>query len=169
MREEARDFRLISTALSAESRVRTRDEEEEKLSQGSIETIHQQLFHTLDLLRRSLELQTCGLLWLDERGRAAEVQGAGHRLADIAEGPLAGRRAARCGAMLKERSRSCSNRRGSPLLPYYAGPGRGGGLRRRAGGRGAHRARRPVRRPRATAQAFDERRGRAAGQRRPRR
>ena len=51
MREEARDFRLISTALAPESRVRTRDEEEEKLSQGSIETIHQQLFDTLDLLR----------------------------------------------------------------------------------------------------------------------
>src|SRR6185436_16709672 len=53
MREEAREFRLISTALGSESRVRTREEEEEKLSQGSIETIHQQLFHTLDLLRRS--------------------------------------------------------------------------------------------------------------------
>jgi hypothetical protein len=52
MREEAREFRLISTALGSESRVRTREEEEEKLSQGSIETIHQQLFHTLDLLRR---------------------------------------------------------------------------------------------------------------------
>ena len=44
MREEARDFRLISTALSPESRVRTRAEEQEKLSQGSIQTIHQQLY-----------------------------------------------------------------------------------------------------------------------------
>jgi hypothetical protein len=59
MREEARDFRLISTALPSESRVRTRAEEEEKLSQGSIETIHQQLYATLDLLRKSLGLQTC--------------------------------------------------------------------------------------------------------------
>jgi two-component system cell cycle response regulator len=68
MREEAREFRLISTALGSDSRVRTREEEEEKLSQGSIETIHQQLLHTLDLVRRSLALQTCGLLWLDTAG-----------------------------------------------------------------------------------------------------
>ena len=68
MREEAREFRLISTALGSDRRVRTRDEEEEKLSQGSIETIHQQLFATLDLLRKSLGLQTCALLWLDPAG-----------------------------------------------------------------------------------------------------
>src|SRR5262249_15578555 len=52
MREEARDFRLISSALSAESRVRTRAEEEEKLAQGAVETIHQSLFYTLELLKK---------------------------------------------------------------------------------------------------------------------
>ena len=74
MREEARDFRLISTALSPESRVRTRDEEQEKLSQGSIQTIHQQLYYNLDLLRTSLGLQTCALLWLDEAGERLKVK-----------------------------------------------------------------------------------------------
>ena len=68
MREEARDFRLISSALSSDSQVRTRAQEEEKLSQGSIETIHEQLLHTVDLLRRSMGLQTCALLWLDSTG-----------------------------------------------------------------------------------------------------
>ena len=74
MREEARDFRLISTALSPESRVRTRDEEQEKLSQGSIQTIHQQLYYNLDLLRTALGLQTCALLWLDEAGERLKVK-----------------------------------------------------------------------------------------------
>ena len=74
MREEARDFRLISTALSPESRVRTRAEEQEKLSQGSIQTIHQQLFYNLDLLRTALGLQTCALLWLDESGERLKVK-----------------------------------------------------------------------------------------------
>src|SRR5262249_57486952 len=74
MREEARDFRLISTALSPESRVRTRAEEQEKLSQGSIQTIHEQLFYNLDLVRTSLGLQTCALLWLDEAGERLKVK-----------------------------------------------------------------------------------------------
>ena len=81
MREEARDFRLISTALSAESRVRTRAEEEEKLSQGSIQTIHQQLFYNLELLKKSLRLHTCALLWLDESGEQLKVKELVHRLA----------------------------------------------------------------------------------------
>ena len=81
MREEARDFRLITTALSSENRVRSRAEEQEKLSQGSIETIHQQLYYNLALLRSALQLQTCALLWLDEIGRAAQGEGAGQRLA----------------------------------------------------------------------------------------
>ena len=92
MREEARDFRLISTALSAESRVRTRDEEQEKLSQGSIETIHQQLYYTLDLLRTSLRLQTCALLWLDESGERLKVKELCTDSPHIVEGADPGRR-----------------------------------------------------------------------------
>ena len=49
MREEARDFRLISTALGQGSRpVRSREDEETKLYQGAVETIHQSLFYTLE-------------------------------------------------------------------------------------------------------------------------
>ncbi len=81
MREEARDFRLITTALSSESRVRSRAEEQEKLSQGSIQTIHQQLYYNLALLRSALQLQTCALLVARRIGRAAQGEGAGQRLA----------------------------------------------------------------------------------------
>ena len=86
MREEARDFRLISTALSAESRVRTRAEEEEKLSQGSVETIHQQLFDTLDLLQRRSAADLRAAVARRVR-RAPQGQGAGARDSPhIAEG-----------------------------------------------------------------------------------
>ena len=51
MREEARDFRLISTALSRrEPRAHPRGGAGEAVA-GSIQTIHQQLYHNLDLLR----------------------------------------------------------------------------------------------------------------------
>ena len=88
MREEARDFRLISSALSSDGRVRTRAQEEEKLSQGSIETIHEQLLHTVDLLRRSMGLQTCALLWLDSAGDKLKFKELASDCSHIAEGPL---------------------------------------------------------------------------------
>src|SRR5262249_17972652 len=74
MREEARDFRLISSALGAESRTRTRAEEEAKLAQGAVETIHQSLFYTLELLKKSLDLHTCVLLWLTGGGEQLRIK-----------------------------------------------------------------------------------------------
>lgn len=67
-RDEARDFRLISAQLGAESRTRPRAEEEEKLARGAVETIHQALYYTLELLKKTLDLNTCALLWLDASG-----------------------------------------------------------------------------------------------------
>jgi two-component system cell cycle response regulator len=121
MREEARDFRLISTALSPESRVRTRDEEQEKLSQGSIQTIHQQLYYNLDLLRTALGLQTCALLWLDEAGERLKVKELCTDSTHIAEGAIAAGGGV-LGAILKELRPFVLESPRLSLLPYYAGP-----------------------------------------------
>jgi diguanylate cyclase (GGDEF)-like protein len=121
MREEARDFRLISPGLGAESRLRTRAEEEEKLSQGSIETIHQQLLHTVELLRQSLGLKTCALLWLDGSGEKLKLKELSTSAQNLAEGALSAR-AGVFAAVLRE-GRPCALE--SPrlaLLPYYQGP-----------------------------------------------
>ncbi len=121
MREEARDFRLISTALGRESQVRTRDEEEIKLSQGSVETIHQQLLHTLELLRRSLRLQTCALLWLDNTGVKLKWKEVATVAAHLAEGPLpAG--AGVFGALLRDGKAIALENPRAGMLPYYEGP-----------------------------------------------
>jgi two-component system, cell cycle response regulator len=121
MREEARDFRLISPALGADSRLRTRAEEEEKLSQGSIETIHQQLLHTVELMRRSLGLKTCALLWLDSSGERLKLKELSSSAQNLAEGSLSARSGV-FAAVLKD-GRACALE--SPrqaLLPYYQGP-----------------------------------------------
>ena len=164
MREEARDFRLISTALSPESRVRTRAEEQEKLSQGSIQTIHQQLYYNLDLLRTALGLQTCALLWLDESGERLKVK-------ELCTDSTARRRGRDRGG------RRRAGRDPEGAAPVHAGsaaavaaavlrgPGGGGRVRGRAGGRGAHGARHPGRRSRRRAQVRASRR-RAGDQRR---
>ncbi len=121
MREEARDFRLISTALSPESRVRTRAEEQEKLSQGSIQTIHQQLYYNLDLLRTSLGLQTCALLWLDESEEHLKVKELCTDSTHVAEGAIAAGGGV-LGAILKELRPFMLESPRLSLLPYYAGP-----------------------------------------------
>ncbi|MEM9461684.1 MAG: sensor domain-containing diguanylate cyclase [Myxococcota bacterium] len=66
IRQEARDFRLISAALSPPCRARERDEEELAMAHAAVEGIHEQLFHNVDLLRTALGLHTCALLWCDE-------------------------------------------------------------------------------------------------------
>ena len=121
MREEARDFRLISTALSPESRVRTRDEEQEKLSQGSIQTIHQQLYYNLDLLRTALGLQTCALLWLDEAGERLKVKELCTDSTHVAEGAITAGGGV-LGAILKDLRPFVLESPRLSLLPYYAGP-----------------------------------------------
>ena len=157
MREEARDFRLISTALSAESRVRTRAEEQEKLSQGSIQTIHQQLYYNLELLRTALGLQTCALLWLDESGERLKVKELGTDSPHVVEGAIAAGGGV-LGAILKELRPFVLESPRLSLLPYYGGPGDGGRVRRRPGRRGAHGARHPGGRPRRRAQVRGGRR-----------
>jgi diguanylate cyclase (GGDEF)-like protein len=121
MREEARDFRLITTALSSENRVRSRAEEQEKLSQGSIQTIHQQLYYNLALLRSALRLQTCALLWLDESGERRKVKELASDSPHIAEGgiPAGG---GVLGAILKEMHPFVLEAPRLSLLPYYGGP-----------------------------------------------
>ncbi len=123
MREEAREFRLIATALGGDSRVRSREQEEEKLSQGSVETIHQQLLHTLDLLRRCLGLQTCALLWLDAAGEKLKVKelASDSPTFPLAEGPLPARTGV-FGAILKDCRPLLLESPRPQMLPYLGGP-----------------------------------------------
>jgi len=121
MREEAREFRLIATALSPDQSVRTRAEEERKISQGSVETIHQQLFDTLDLLKRVLELHTVAVLWLDESGDRLKVKELCSDSEAISEAPIPAPNGV-MGAILKDRMPVTLESPRSSLLPYYAGP-----------------------------------------------
>jgi diguanylate cyclase (GGDEF)-like protein len=121
MREEAREFRLIATALSPDKSVRTRAEEEQKISQGSVETIHQQLFDTLDLLKRLLELHTVAVLWLDETGDRLKVKELCTDSEAISETPIPAPNGV-MGAILKDRRPVILDSPRPSLLPYYAVP-----------------------------------------------
>ncbi|PID38497.1 MAG: diguanylate cyclase [Proteobacteria bacterium] len=73
LHDEARDYRLISASLTSSESV-DRAIDESKLMRGAVEAIHQGMFFVLDLLKKSLELQTCVLLWLDAQGRQLKIK-----------------------------------------------------------------------------------------------
>ncbi len=120
-REEARDFRLITSQLSIDSRGRSRAEEQEKLAQGAVETLHQALFYSLELLKKSLDLYTCVLLWLDESGEhlsikelATDSELIHERQLPIDAGAL--------GSVVKQRQALYLRDPKPGHLPYYDGP-----------------------------------------------
>jgi diguanylate cyclase (GGDEF)-like protein len=124
MREEARDFRLISSQLSADSRTRTRAEEVEKLAQGAVETIHQALYYNLELLKKSLDLHTCVLLWLDEAGERMKIKELCTDSNAIHEGSLPVDAGA-LGSVVKNRAPLHLRDPKPQHLPYYEAPEKG--------------------------------------------
>src|SRR5690606_18017490 len=92
--ESARDYRLISVALGADSRApRSRDEEEEILRAGSVANISSSIYHSLSLLHQALDARSCVLLWLDKRDtelRVKEVVSDCDSITEEARVPLSG-------------------------------------------------------------------------------
>ena len=125
LREDARDFRLVASALSAESRWRNREDEVDKLAQGSAETVHDSLYHLLELLKRSLGLQTCALLWIgedSERMKIKELVSDSDLVGDESVPAAAGV----LGAIVKNRAPLHLAKPDASALPYYRGPERVG-------------------------------------------
>jgi diguanylate cyclase (GGDEF)-like protein len=121
-REEAREFRLIASALSAESRApRSREEERQRLAEGAVESIHASMFHTLELLKASLDLHTCVLLWLDDSGARLKIKELVTDSDCVVETPI-GADAGALGAIVRERLMLNLPQPKRGHVPYYAGP-----------------------------------------------
>jgi diguanylate cyclase (GGDEF)-like protein len=122
MRDEAREFRLIASALGAESRApRSREEEERKLAEGAVETIHASMYYTLELLKKSLDLQTCVLLWLDDTGERLRIKELVSDSDAVVETPLPADAGA-LGAIVRDRLLLNLPQPKRGHVPYYAGP-----------------------------------------------
>jgi diguanylate cyclase (GGDEF)-like protein len=121
LREEARDFRLISSSLSAEPHTRNRAADEERLAIGAVETIHLSLFYTLELLKKSLELHTCILLWLDDSGEHLKIKEAVTDADCIVNVPIPADAGA-LGTVVKQRLLVNLKDPKRSHLPYYSSP-----------------------------------------------
>ncbi|HEY4186404.1 MAG TPA: diguanylate cyclase, partial [Polyangia bacterium] len=104
-----------------DNRVRSRDEEVRKIAQGSVETIHEQLFDTLDLLKQVMELHTVALLWLDETGERMKVKELCTEATVVTEEPVPARTGV-LGAILKDGRPVILESPRPALLPYYTAP-----------------------------------------------
>jgi diguanylate cyclase (GGDEF)-like protein len=120
MREEARDFRLISTALTSANE-RDRGDQEGKLARGAVEAIHQGMFFLLDLLKKSLDLQTCVLLWLDTSGRQLQIKEMVSDSDLVNELPIPAQAGALGGVVKNRLLLNLRTPRGDGI-PYYKGP-----------------------------------------------
>jgi diguanylate cyclase (GGDEF)-like protein len=121
-REEAREFRIIASALSAQSRApRSREEERQRLAEGAVESIHASMYYTLELLKASLDLHTSVLLWLDDSGARLKIKELVTDSDCVVETPL-GADAGALGAIVRERLLVNLPQPKRGHVPYYAGP-----------------------------------------------
>jgi diguanylate cyclase (GGDEF)-like protein len=118
IKEDARSYRLLGAGEPAErEEVRS-----DRLARASVEEIHQSVHYALDLLRRSLDLHTAVLLWLNDAGthlRISELSTADDGVQDApfpaGDGVL--------GAVLAQRTHvSLRGLKPSFKVPYYSGP-----------------------------------------------
>jgi diguanylate cyclase (GGDEF)-like protein len=120
LRSEARDFRLISASLAADPKARSREHDEERLAIGAVETIHETLFYTLEILKESLGLHTCVLLWLDDSGERLKIKELVTDSDCVTEVPLPADAGA-LGTVVKNRLLVSLRDPKRSHLPYYAG------------------------------------------------
>jgi diguanylate cyclase (GGDEF)-like protein len=120
--DDARDFRFTAAATGQSSNL-SREEETSRLSRCTVGEVRRTMYHNVDLLKRTMGLHTCLLLWLDARGRTLRVL---ECVSDSAES-IVPRRFERgagvVGAVLQSKSPMALKglKPGYPGIPYYEG------------------------------------------------
>jgi diguanylate cyclase (GGDEF)-like protein len=127
MHQEAADFRLIGASVSSTDEACDRGEQERRLLRSSVESIHQTLFYMLEMLKESLSLQSCVLLWLDDSSTRLFLKEAVSDSDMVTDRSVASR-VGLVGGVLKTRDvlNLCPVKQPASAFPYYRGPERVG-------------------------------------------
>jgi diguanylate cyclase (GGDEF)-like protein len=119
MKEDARSYRLLGAGELTPDRDDVRND---RLARASVEEIHQSVHYALDLLRRSLDLHTAVLLWLNDAGTHLRISELSSGSDEIHDAPFASGDGV-LGVVLAQRTRvSLHGLKPSYKVPYYAGP-----------------------------------------------
>lgn len=118
IKEDARSYRLLGAGETVD-----RDEvHSDRLARASVEEIHQSVHYALDLLRRSLDLHTAVLLWLNDAGTHLRISELSSASDDLHDAPIAAGDGV-LGVVLAQRTLvSLRGLKPSYKVPYYAGP-----------------------------------------------
>jgi two-component system, cell cycle response regulator len=118
LKEDARSYRLLGAGESGDREQARGD----RLARASVEEIHQSVHYALDLLRRSLDLHTAVLLWLNDAGTHLRISELSTESNEIHDAPLAAGDGV-LGAVLAQRKLiALANLKPTFKVPYYAGP-----------------------------------------------
>ncbi len=119
LKDDARRYRLLGAGadVAAPEQV-TRD----RLERSSVEEIHQSVHYALDLLRRSLDLHTAVLLWLNDAGTHLRISELSTASDDIYDAPFAVGDGVLGAVVLKRERVRLDGLRPSYKVPYYGGP-----------------------------------------------
>jgi diguanylate cyclase (GGDEF)-like protein len=123
LRDAAKDYRLISSALGPASRaLRAREDEERQLAIGGVQVIGDSISWVLSTLKRSLNARTVAALWVDdtdgERVKIKEIVSDAEDLTEAARLRSAGV----LGAVLRDRLPLIIGAVKPGQIPYYEGP-----------------------------------------------
>ena len=117
LKEDARSYRLLGAGEAGDREARG-----DRLARASVEEIHQSVHYALDLVRRSLNLHTAVLLWLNDAGTHLRVSEVSTEHDEINDAPLAAGDGV-LGAVLAQRKMILlAGLKPSFKVPYYAGP-----------------------------------------------
>jgi diguanylate cyclase (GGDEF)-like protein len=118
IREDARSYRL----LGAGEAVDREEVRSDRLQRASVEEIHQSVHYALDLLRRSLDLQTAVLLWLNDAGTHLRISELSTSSNEVQDAPFAAGDGVLGAVLAKRTAVSLQNLKPSFRVPYYSGP-----------------------------------------------
>ena len=119
LKDDARRYRLLGAGESSTEGESARGE---RLERSSVEEIHQSVHYALELLRRSLDLHTAVLLWLNDAGTHLRISELSTASDDIHDAPFSVKDGV-LGAVIVGKERvSLSDLKPSYNVPYYTGP-----------------------------------------------
>ena len=116
--EDARSYRLLGSEETPE----TRAESEARLARSSVEEIQRAVHYALELLRRTLNLHTAALLWLNDSGTHLRISELSTTSNEIHDAPIAIGDGVLGAVVMKKERVSLSHLKPSYKVPYYDGP-----------------------------------------------
>ncbi len=120
MKQAARSYRLLGAPTSAVDRVSLPPADDaSRLLHSGVDEIHQATSYALDMLRRSLQLRTAALLWLDGSGSKLSIQEISSSDDSIVPGPFSARDGIVAAAIARGETVSLHGEKSGLHVPYY--------------------------------------------------